>query len=120
MFDKIALKAKQKEAQQQWMDVELDASGKSKPTSSRRKSWAEAVAKELGMPELKRSLWDNFDIAKVVNAGFKLDYVAPTTLGESSFVEIELEDSTFEIEYWHNTVVCYVLGAHSPFTVLKR
>ncbi|KAG5586279.1 hypothetical protein H5410_046713 [Solanum commersonii] len=67
------------------MDVDLDASGKgnSNPPRSNRKSWAEAVEEEIGMPKWKGSVWDNFDIAIV------------------------------------NSVVCYVLGAHPSFNVLK-
>lgn len=60
---------------------------------------------------------DNFDINKVLNAGFKLD--PPTLHGESSIIEIELEEIEYEIIYWKSTVVCYVLGAHPPFKVLK-
>lgn len=65
------------------------------------------------------SVWDNFDIAIVTNAGFKLEYVSPMTKGEAAVCEIELEDISLEIEYWRNTVVCYVLGAHPPFTVMN-
>lgn len=30
-----------------------------------------------------------------------------------------MEDTNSEIEYWKNSIVYYVLGAHPPFTVLK-
>ncbi|KAH0754209.1 hypothetical protein KY290_024479 [Solanum tuberosum] len=39
--------------------------------------------------------------------------------GESLVIEIELEDISSEIAYWKNAVVCYVLGVHPPFEVLK-
>lgn len=32
---------------------------------------------------------------------------------------IELDDFANEIKYWRSAVVCYVLGAHPPFTVVK-
>lgn len=88
MFDKIALKAKQKKAEQQWMYVELDVSGKgsSNPPSTSRKSWAEMVEEKMGMPEWKRSVWDDFDSG-----------------------ECRIQTG----------LVCYVLGAHPPFNVLK-
>uniref|UniRef100_A0A0V0GRI8 Putative ovule protein n=1 Tax=Solanum chacoense TaxID=4108 RepID=A0A0V0GRI8_SOLCH len=70
-------------------------------------------------PVKRSSIWDNFDIEKVVNAGFKLEYVAPSNTGKSVYVEIELNDISSEIEYWKNSVVCYVLGAHPPFEVIK-
>ncbi|XP_033513808.1 uncharacterized protein [Nicotiana tomentosiformis] len=47
--------------------------------------------------EKKKSVWDNFDIV----------------------CEIEIEDIRSEIEYWKNTVVCYVLGAFPHFNVLN-
>ncbi|XP_059293844.1 uncharacterized protein LOC132046996 isoform X2 [Lycium ferocissimum] len=46
----------------------------SKTESSRRLSWADEVEAEL---ETRPSVWDNFSITKISNAGFKLDYVAP-------------------------------------------
>ncbi|KAH0652597.1 hypothetical protein KY289_030275 [Solanum tuberosum] len=51
--------------------------------------------------------------------GFKLEHVEPVMHGESPVIEIELEDISSEIAYWKTAVVCYVLGAHSPFEVLK-
>ncbi|XP_019244532.1 PREDICTED: uncharacterized protein LOC109224406 [Nicotiana attenuata] len=65
------------------------------------------------------SIWDNFDITKVTNAGFKLEFVEPALHDETPVCEIETEDISSEIEYWKNAVVCYVLGAHPPFTVLN-
>ncbi|KAG5604647.1 hypothetical protein H5410_026139 [Solanum commersonii] len=35
------------------------------------------------------------------------------------FSKMILGDISSEIEYWQNAIVCYVLGAHSPFTVLN-
>ncbi|MCD7451690.1 hypothetical protein HAX54_013073 [Datura stramonium] len=34
--------------------------------------------------EKKRSVWDNFDIRKISNVGFKLDYMTPDKCGEGS------------------------------------
>ncbi|XP_070038280.1 uncharacterized protein [Nicotiana tomentosiformis] len=58
-------------------------------------TWAEEVEASVEMAT-KSSIWDNFDITKVSNAGFKLDFIEP-----------------------EKHVVCYVLGAHPPFTVLN-
>ncbi|XP_060177930.1 uncharacterized protein LOC132607872 [Lycium barbarum] len=65
------------------------------------------------------SIWDNFDIEKISNARFKQDYISPVTEGDQLIVGIEEEYTSTEIEYWKNVVVCYVLGAHPPFSVLN-
>ncbi|MCD7454197.1 hypothetical protein HAX54_023951 [Datura stramonium] len=87
--------------------------GKVAPSNSVRKlSWAD----EADMEQTSReSVWDKFDIGKIANAGFKLDFIEPKTHEESAMCEIELENISFEIAYWENSVVCYVLGAHPPF-----
>ncbi|XP_059288637.1 uncharacterized protein LOC132041991 [Lycium ferocissimum] len=81
-------------------------------TKKRRKSRIRARWPSVGI------VWDNFDISKVTNAGFKLEYVNPETQGDQLIVEIEEEDFVTEIEFWKHAIVCYVLGAHPPFTVL--
>nr|XP_016478301.1 PREDICTED: uncharacterized protein LOC107799673 [Nicotiana tabacum] len=68
---------------------------------------------------LPASVWDNFDIGKITNAGFKLEYVRPEIEGDKLIEEIDAEDIESEIEYWKNAVVCYVLGAYPPFSVLN-
>lgn len=50
---------------------------------------------------------------------FKLEYVNPKTQGETSIVEIELDDISMEIEYLGKSVVCYVPGAYPPFAVIQ-
>lgn len=37
-------------------------------------------------------VWDNFDIGKITNVGFKFDYVAPMKKGEVVVCQIELDD----------------------------
>lgn len=69
--------------------------------------------------ESMTSVWDNFDVSKITNAWFKLEFVNPTSMGKQRIVEIEDDDIIIETEYWRNVVVCYVLGAHSPFAVLN-
>lgn len=88
------------------------------PTSSRKLSWAEVVeaAEET---VAKRPIWDNFDIGKISNAGFKLGYIAPETHGKSSVCAIDVEDMSSELDYWKSIVVCYVLGAQPPSAVLS-
>lgn len=60
----------------------------------------------------RQSIWDNFDITKMSNADFKLQYVSPVKYGKNSVVERELEVIESEIEYWRNAIVCFVLEAH--------
>lgn len=61
-------------------------------SSSRSKiSWVDEV-EEVEIWENKGSIWDNFDIAKITNVGFKLEFVSPDKHGESSIYEIEDED----------------------------
>lgn len=40
-----------------------------------------------------------------------------TKSGDEIIVEIDLADMEFEVEYWQNIMVCYVLCAHPPFNV---
>ncbi|KAG5619842.1 hypothetical protein H5410_005060 [Solanum commersonii] len=109
-----------REAQQLWKEIAaVGIDGTEEPSNSGRKSWADEVEEMMEEPVKRSSIWDNFDIEKVVNAGFKLEYVAPSNTGKSVYVEIELNDISSEIEYWKNSVVCYVLGAHPPFEVIK-
>lgn len=87
-------------------------------SSSGTKSWVDVVAEEGMHAKIKQtSIWDSFDISKGSNTGFKLEYVAPNA--DLKLVEIELEDISSEIEYWRNSVVCYVMGAYPPFSVIK-
>lgn len=89
-----------------------------RPNTSPRLSWAEE-AKAMEEEEKKKFVWDNFDIGKISNAGFKLEFISPKVHGDATMCEIEIEDISSEIEYWKNTVVCYVLGAFPPFNVLN-
>lgn len=57
------------------------------------------VEEELAMQKQKKSVWEDFDLSKISNAGFKLEYVAPKTHGESPIVEIELDHISSEIEF---------------------
>ncbi|KAH0709161.1 hypothetical protein KY284_010588 [Solanum tuberosum] len=78
---------------------------------------ADEVEDEANALVKKKSIWDDFYIAKLANAGYKLEYVTPTKKGE--IVEIEMEEIRSEITYWGNVVVCYEFGAHPPFTVIQ-
>ncbi|KAM3377385.1 hypothetical protein P3S68_009798 [Capsicum galapagoense] len=104
-------------AQKQWSTIVAPVqltSGKG------RKSWADEVEEEAIQSETAHLIWDRFDISKVSNAEFKLDYVAPVKQGEKTIIDIDLEDIESEIQYWKTTViVCYVLGAHPPFAVIN-
>lgn len=82
-------------------------------------SLAYEVEEELGLSKKRTSIWDEFDIAKLSNAEFKLEFVPPKVQGEPRVGSIELEDITSEIECWKNTIVCYVLGAHLPIAIIQ-
>lgn len=73
-----------------------DGSQKSDSSSTNKKLCANII--EEKMKERKRSSQDNFDIDKVDNAGFKMDYVARTIQGESIISEIELDDISSKVE----------------------
>lgn len=77
-----------------------------------QKSWVDEVEDEANEPSKKKSVWDDFDITKLVNLEYKLEYVTPTKNGE--IAEIKIEDIKYEIIYWGNVVVFYELGAHPP------
>lgn len=83
-----------------------------------RRSWDDEVEAEDELVR-KPSIWEKFDITKLSNAGFKLEYVAPTVHGTTPVCSIDMGDISTEIEFWKNSVVCYVLGAHPPFAVLN-
>ncbi|XP_019263718.1 PREDICTED: uncharacterized protein LOC109241432 [Nicotiana attenuata] len=133
-------KKKQKEIEVDFSETPLNASpselrspelgegsSKTSPNSqgtgagSGKLSWAdEAEIMEIAQEANSGgTIWDNFDITKVTNAGFKLEFVEPIVHDETPVCEIETEDIKTEIEYWKNVVVCYVLGAHPPFTVIN-
>ncbi|KAH0706236.1 hypothetical protein KY289_011312 [Solanum tuberosum] len=59
-------------------------------SGNNKKSWADEVEDEANELGKKKSIWDDFDIAKLANAGYKLEYVTRTKKGE--IVEIEMED----------------------------
>ncbi|XP_060202744.1 uncharacterized protein LOC132631162 [Lycium barbarum] len=109
------------QAVQQWndaMQTSVNSEIKS-PNDSGKKSWADVVEEEVVSPVKRSSIWDNFDITNVTNAGYKLEYIAPDMEGESPMTEINSNDISSEIEYWKSAVVCYVLGAHPPFEVIQ-
>ncbi|XP_009796054.1 uncharacterized protein [Nicotiana sylvestris] len=72
----------QAQAMNVWNEAILNPrnEGQSKSPGNGRKSWADEVEKELGI-EKRTSIWEEFDIAKLSNAGFKLEYVQPKLYG---------------------------------------
>lgn len=44
----------------------------------------------------------------------------PVNVGDQLIGAIDVDDLTSETEYWQHFIVCYVLGAHSPFAVLNK
>lgn len=47
-----------------------------------------------------------------------MKYCQPSTHGKNPIGEIDYDYISSDIEFWGNTVVCYVLGAHPLFAVL--
>lgn len=91
---------KQQEQQANRLWKEVIGTPMSKGNTDRgTKSWAYLVDEEQEVPEGKNLVWDNFDITKVSNAGFKLEYVPPSKHGEANIVEIEPDDIKSEVEY---------------------
>ncbi|KAH0709166.1 hypothetical protein KY284_010593 [Solanum tuberosum] len=101
---------------QDWV-IQTTEYGSPVESSKSKKSWADKVEDEANPLGKKKSIWDDFDIVKLANVGYKLEYVTPTKKGK--LVEIEMEDRRYEITYWVNVVACYELGAHPPFIVIQ-
>lgn len=78
----------------------MDVIHGSSSRSSRR--WSEEVenpgAQTPPLVNPPASILDNFDVNKMSNAGFKLDYVEPIDHFGERIGEIELEDIQSEIE----------------------
>ncbi|PHU04973.1 hypothetical protein BC332_25795 [Capsicum chinense] len=68
----------------------------------------------------REPIWEKFDITTVNNACFKLDYIKTYKAREITMVEIHDDDIKSETNYWKHSIICYVLGAYSPFSVLNR
>lgn len=86
-------------------------------TENRKLSRVEQVESDLRLAK-KPSIQDNFDIRKVSNVGFKLDFVSPKKHGDLSNCEIDIEDISTTLLCWKNVVGFYILGA-PPFSVLN-
>lgn len=56
--------------------------------STGRKSWADEV-KAVTEIRAKPSIWENFDITRRANVGFKLEYVNPSKNGETVLCEMK-------------------------------
>lgn len=95
---------------------------------SSQSSWVDKVQQNLSSKEKDRgkdsyckgkSVWDNVDISKIANVGFKLEYINHECYNNQKIGEIDMGDISSEIEYQQNAIVCYVLGAHPPFLVIN-
>lgn len=64
------------------------------------------------LDEARASIWDKFDVSKLKDAGFKLEYVSLIKTGGELMVESDNDDISSEVEYWKNAIMCYVLGAY--------
>ncbi|KAH0722927.1 hypothetical protein KY289_005971 [Solanum tuberosum] len=90
-----AIRKQQFEAQIIWKELQTP------PSASQLGS---EVEEEVNSKTQKRPISDDFHIAKLSNAGYKLEYVAPLKLGELQMVEIEIEDIKTEIVFWSKVV----------------
>lgn len=63
------------------------------------------------------TVWDEFDVTKLRNAGAKLQFRQPDMKKGQKIGRIELSDVEPEIQYWQSAVICYILGANPPFPV---
>lgn len=61
-------------------------------------SWADKAKAEAELMK-RSSIWDKFDVSKISNVGFKLDYVASAMHGEVPVCEIKIDDISTEILY---------------------
>ncbi|KAF3645867.1 hypothetical protein FXO38_19434 [Capsicum annuum] len=71
------------------------------------KSCANEVEEKTMQSETAHSIWDRFEISKVWNAGFKLDYVSPMKQGEKTIIDIDFED--IESEFNTGKVLLFVM-----------
>ncbi|MCE5165766.1 hypothetical protein HAX54_012184, partial [Datura stramonium] len=55
--------------------VGINPMGRMSGSTSNKMSWADEVERQQNMTKV--SVWDKFDIAKMSNAGFKLEFVEP-------------------------------------------
>lgn len=117
-YSKETVRQQQKQVEAIWDEIiRISGAGSPVESSNSKNSWADEVEEEATSKGRKKSIWDDFDITKLSNAGYKLEYIDLAKKGD--IVEIELEDISSEITYWGNAVVCYVLGAHPPFQVIQ-
>ncbi|KAG5616347.1 hypothetical protein H5410_016171 [Solanum commersonii] len=57
----------------------------------------------VDMPAKRSSIWDNFDIGKMVNVGFKLEYVAPSSIDSNAENGVVLV--RFDTTIWQNEII---------------
>lgn len=74
---------KQIEAIQQWNEVQQASTSSNETVHviNGRKLWADKVKEETEVQRKKSLVWDNIDITKISNAGYKLEYVQPKSKG---------------------------------------
>lgn len=65
-------------------------------------------------------IWEKFDVNKMRNIGFKLDYVEFVVMGSEFVCIIDFDDIKLEVDYWGIDLVCYVLGVNFFLIVFFR
>ena len=65
-----------------WKEIMQTTSDRiSMELSGSKHSWAYEVEEDIASSSKPKSIWDNFDISKLANAGYNLDFVPTTKKG---------------------------------------
>lgn len=59
------------------------------------------------------------DLNQYPHLGLRLRYIPPITHNGMSIQCIEKADIQSEVEYWRNSIICFVLGSNPPFPVME-
>jgi len=51
--------------------------------------------------------------------GTELKFVSTEIIDGKKIAKIDKEDVENEIEYWHNAIICSVLGANPPYEIMQ-
>ena len=77
------MKQQQAKAVETWTEIiQTPRRGSQGESSSSKQTWADEVEDEVVSQGKKKSMWDEFDIANLSNAGYKLEYVARSKQGK--------------------------------------
>ncbi|KAH0748716.1 hypothetical protein KY290_027948 [Solanum tuberosum] len=99
------LKQQQAKVLEFWNEiVQTSWGGSQVESSSSNQFWADEVEEEVASQGKKKLIWNEFDIAKLTNAGYKLEYVPPSKKGEKQVVECHAS-SLHPGRDWHSKTI---------------